>query len=362
MDLIEAYQSLRATRGLTEDAHQIDTVAQLQLFGGEWRTRPAGAKRGLYIWGSVGRGKTMLMDLFYQNLDAPKTRIHFHAMMRWIRDRLAQLGGTVNPLSVVASELAPPGYVLCIDEFHVSDVDNALVLEVLLKELLSSRTVIVTTSNFSPDDLIDDALGDEFRRNNVDSPLDESGLFRTSKAETLRILNEGFRIWRIGGSTDYRSSRATPLRGWLDAGDVHVRAVLERRFLSVVDTNASALLERETTVFGRPVACVARSDAALWFEYAEICEGNYSYRDYLELLQGVRLVILQDVKIRTLDGAKRFAWLIEVIYDAQIALVISASVGFDALFAQIDVPNHLALEMQRVRSRLRELTSRSEEH
>jgi cell division protein ZapE len=355
MDLVHAYDRLCFTRGLTADTFQREAAAELQAFANPAVADRSSAQRGLYLWGPVGRGKTMLMDLFFEHLDAPKTRIHFHAMMRRIRDRLAQLSGTANPLSIVASELAPPGHVLCIDEFHVSDVDNALVLEVLLKELLSSRTVIVTTSNFSPDDLVDDALGLEFRRNNADSPIDDSGLFRTSKAETVRLLKKAFRIWRIGGSTDYRVSKRAGLQSFVDGDAADARAILQRRFSSF----ASGLpLEREMTVFGRPINCVARSHGALWFEYREICEGNYSYRDYLKLLEGIRGVVVQDVNVRTIDGAKRLAWLVEVIYDARIDLVLSGSGGFEKLFDDIKIPSHLMLEMHRVRSRIYELTSR----
>jgi cell division protein ZapE len=353
MDLVQAHNRLRATRGLTEDVFQSEVVVELQSFAQLVTARTRHSKRGLYLWGPVGRGKTMLMDLFFENFDGLKTRFHFHEMMRWVRDRLAQLSGTVNPLSIVASEMAPPGHLVYIDEFHVSDIDNALVIEVLLKELVSSRTVIVTTSNFSPDDVIDDALGDEFRKNNRDAPVESSGLFRASKAETLRLLKERFRICRIGGSIDYRTSTASGLRWFVDSDVEHSKSLLERRFAA---TN-SRRLTSATSVFGRPVICVARSIDAMWFEYREICEGNYSYRDYLELLKGIRLVVLEDVKVTTLDGAKRFAWLVEVIYDSGIALMISAPGGLDGLFRDVHIPMHLRTEMLRVRSRVVELAN-----
>ena len=357
MDLVSAYKSRCNTHRLTEDGFQFQIVDELQSLADRLVSRRApGSRRGLYLWGPVGRGKTMLMDLFYENLDvAVKRRVHFHAMMRWVRDRLAELSGRPNPLSTIAAELAPPQSVICIDEFHVSDVDNALVVELLLKELVSSRTVVVTTSNFSPDELVSDELGTEFRRNNPDSPTESSGLFRMSKHETQRLLSRSFRVLKIGGSIDYRTTNRASGARFFDSNARGTRQALARIFSQHADRET--ILAGPATVFGRPLDCVKRARGVYWFDYRAICEGNYSYRDYLELLGDGRLVILENVRIRSLDAAKRFGWLVEVVYDAGIALVVSAPDRIDRLLQQVDIPSHLRVEFQRIESRVVELCS-----
>ncbi len=355
MDLIGDYQRHCLHNRFAEDAHQIQLITEMQSFAEDLSSgRGDTSGRGLYLWGPVGRGKTMLMDLFFDSLEvAGKRRVHFHELMRWVRDRLAELSGQANPMTVVAAELVPAGSVICIDEFHVSDVDNALVVELLLKELISSRTVVVTTSNFSPENVIDDALGNEFRKNNPDAPLEGGGLFRTSKRETLRLLGEAFHVARIGGSRDYRTSVGADVSTFLDLQLQDAASVLQRQF---DDISRGAELISETSVFGRPVSCRQRTADVFWFDYQQICEASYSYRDYLELLAGARAVLLEDVDIRTLDGAKRFGWLIEVVYDAGIQLIMTGRGGLDGLYGNIEVPPHLALEHERVASRVRELT------
>ena len=169
MDLLSLYKRHCSDDGLIEDPFQIQMIAEMQAFylSTQGSERPSDSNRGLYLWGAVGRGKTMLMDLFFNSLEGiPKRRVHFHQLMRRVRERLTEIAGQTNPLSTIAAELAPAGGIIFIDEFHVSDVDNALVVELLLKELVLLRSVVVTTSNFSPDSVIDDELGEEFRRNN----------------------------------------------------------------------------------------------------------------------------------------------------------------------------------------------------
>ncbi len=356
MDLLSIYKRHCSDEGLIEDPFQIQMVAEIQAFfrSTQRSERPSDSNRGLYLWGAVGRGKTMLMDLFFNSLDGlPKRRVHFHQLMRQVRERLAEIAGQTNPLSTIAAELAPAGGIICIDEFHVSDVDNALVVELLLKELVLSRSVVVTTSNFSPDSVIDDELGEEFRRNNPDAPVEDSGLFRTSKRETLRLLERSFHVVEIGGETDYRAPDSSEFRWFLDADAPGTGMALQNRFAQIANPPE---LSVETSVFGRSVECVKRTRDVYWFDYQQICENYYSYRDYLELLMDCRAVILENVDIRTLDGAKRFGWLVEVIYDAGLSLNLSASGGRAGLFAGLAIPDHLELEFQRIYSRVAQLT------
>jgi len=354
MQLTEAYKELCDRESLTPDTHQLRAIAEIEEFTDSTITQSRRRKLkpkacGLYIWGSVGRGKTMLMDLMYDNVHLQKRRIHFHALMREIRDRLSQTKG-VNPMRRVTTEIAPPGSLLCIDEVHVSDLDTGMVLELFLKELIKNRLVVVSTSNFSPDDLFPEPSGSFFG-------LGSGQLLEASKRETIRLLADHFRILKLEGDQDYRyqTNSGSSGRGlYLRSDQAH--ETLEAIFDTRIGDDEE--LEPCFTVFGRPVSSVRRAANAIWFNYADICEDTFSYRDYLEILNGIRFLVLVDVQITSFDGATRFSWLVEIAYDAGIELIVSSDVPPKELFeALTGVPKHLQLEHERVTSRVSELSS-----
>jgi len=338
MNLIAAYEDLCEARGYQADRFQLEAARRLEAFA---RAAAHGkGKHGLYVWGQVGRGKTMLMDLLYREFPvAQKRRIHFHALIREIRDRLAIEMGP-NPMRRVAMKIAPARTLLCIDEMHVSDLDNALVVEVFLTELVRNRLVIVTTSNFSPDDLLPDEIGGA-----------RTPLFMSSREETLRMIHRHFELVELEGDQAYRRLEAAGSGGYFDnrAGGGRLGVVLAR-------SNAGRELESKLTLFGREMRVVRRFERALWLDYAEVCEGLWSYRDYLEMLAGIDLLLVDHVDIRTLDGAKRFGWLVEVAYDGGKGLVLASGGEREALFSNVPVPSHLRVEFDRVLSRVIEMT------
>ncbi|MCB1691177.1 MAG: cell division protein ZapE [Pseudomonadales bacterium] len=347
MQLLTAYEQSCSKNGYLPDPAQIEVVRRLERFADAPRTNRRA--KGLYLWGNVGRGKTMLMDLFYEQFPGPrKRRIHFHALMREVRDRLAAETGP-NPMRRVVSALAPENSLLCIDEMHITDVDNALIVELLLTELLKTHLVVVTTSNFSPDDLMPDAVG--ISRASIEDSGKPGQLFLASRNETLRMIDDSFELVRIEGERDYRSRSATRDGRYIAASNA------DREFEQIV--RAGDFGDRCPNVIeisGRTIPCVERYERAIWWNYDVVCEGAFSYRDYLEVLGEVDLLLLGNVNVRSLDGARRFAWLVEVIYDLGKSLVVSSSLPRDAVFSNLEVPDHMMLEFARVASRLEELT------
>ncbi|MEM7363667.1 MAG: cell division protein ZapE [Pseudomonadota bacterium] len=298
--------------------------------------------RCLYVWGRVGRGKTMLMDVAYEALGAQqKRRVHFHDLIREIRDRLAVTTG-VNPMRRVALEISPPGSILCIDEVHVSDLDNAMLLEIFLREIIRNRLVLVSTSNYAPQDLVPFSL----ERMGVG---ESAPLVQASRAQILAMIDHYFQVLELGGAQDFRSvlgnrdHRGRYLKG--DAAETH------RRLCEQHGDPAPCVLQ----VYGRSLPVRAHRDGLLWVSFTDICEGLYSYRDYLQLVSDIRCIVLSDVRILNVDAAKRFSWLIEIAYDRQLSLQITSRVPQHMLFNGLNVPSSMTIEHDRVLSRLRQM-------
>ena len=335
MDLQAAYFERCERESFVVDEHQLAAVRAIEQF---WSS---GAK-GLYIWGNVGRGKTFLMDLFYDRAEGIKRRVHFHALAREVREGLARLSGA-NPMERLALEIAPPGSLLCIDELHVADLDNGMVLELFLKELVRNRLVVVTTSNFAPETLFPTETGGAFGGQQ---------LLAQSRRETLRLLDAHFEVLGVEGSLDYRRTAEQ------DAGRFFVGDATETVLALVSGASSGDVLPVRFDVFGRPVSSLWRSTEACVFEFESICRGLYSFRDYLEMFDGVAHLGVVDVDIDSLDSARRFTWLIEIAYDQRVQITVSSSRDPVALFQRLPpVPDHLALEHERVVSRVIELTS-----
>lgn len=347
MSLLQAYRDHCESNDFRIDADQVTAAETLDRFA---ENALAGTgKRGLYFWGQVGRGKTMLMDLFYREAPGRKKRLHFHALIREVRDRLARETGP-NPMHRVAAVIAPPGTLICIDEMHLSDVDNTLVIEILLSELLRNRLVIVTTSNFAPDELIPDEIGVSH------ASVEDSGLpgplFLESRDQIMRMIQQNFEVLKVGGTADYRQNANLGVGAYIQS-----RSPEQQIESFLLDLEVGAVITKESSVFGRPVPFVRRYERALWLNYADLCERAFSYRDYLELFNGIESVILQDVNVASLDGAKRLGWLVEVVYDSAKRLVLTSHKSIDSLFSDVAIPPHLKIEFRRVESRIKELTS-----
>ncbi len=352
MDIREAYQDSLSREGHLRDPAQetiVDRLADLQqalcarpprrggILGLLDRRSQDQAMRGLYIWGGVGRGKTFLMDLFYETLPLPdKKRIHFHRMMHDVHARLKLLGDIEDPLDRVAAEIASETAVLCFDEFFVSDIGDAMILGRLLEGLFRREVTLVTTSNSPPNELYKD------------------GLQRQRFLPAIELLEAHTNVLHMGGEIDYRLRLLQKAGTYLTPDDD--RALQKLRYY--FDESASSQVEADTTlnVNDRDVRAKFCAKGIAWFDFADICDGPRSQNDYIEIARWYPTVIVSSVPVfdRTReDQARRFIALVDEFYDRRVKLILSAETEVHGLYAG----NRLDFEFGRTVSRLIEMQS-----
>ena len=345
----ENYQATLAERGFTADPAQLRAVASLQRCEDEWaayksRRRNAITKllvrpsipRGVYMWGGVGRGKSFLMDCFFQSVPLTrKTRLHFHEFMREVHRELQDLKGTVDPLDELGRRIARRFRLICFDEFHVADVTDAMILHRLLVALFANRVSIVTTSNFHPDGLY------------------PNGLHRDRILPAIELLKSELEVINVDAGTDYRQSTLAQLEMYhwpLDAqADAAMQAAFER-LAEARDENPLMRIEH------RELQALRRAGGVVWFDFRTLCGGPRSQNDYLEIASRFHTVLLSNVPRmppRMASEARRFTWLVDVLYDRRVKLVISAAAPADQLYEE----GPLAHEFPRTVSRLHEMQS-----
>lgn len=291
--------------------------------------------RGLYLWGGVGRGKTFLMDLFFESLAiSAKRRVHFHRFMSEAHDRLKAVGEIRNPLDKVADDLAREAKALCFDEFFVSDIGDAMILAGLLEGLFQRDVVLVATSNSAPEDLYRD------------------GLQRARFLPAIELLQTHTRVLHMEGDTDYRLRLFRSAGTFLCPAGHRADATLSRYFKDI----ASGTLEENASieVAGRRIQTRKRAKGAAWFDFQELCGGPRSVRDYSEIARRYHTVVVSDVPVLTADhenAARRFVNLVDEFYDRRVKLVLSAERNIDSIYCG----KRLSLEFQRTLSRLHEM-------
>jgi len=293
--------------------------------------------KGLYIWGGVGRGKTFLMDLFFDSLPiAAKRRVHFHRLMQDVHRRLAKLQDTEDPLAVVAADIATETHVLCFDEFFVSDIADAMILGRLLEGLFQNGVTLVTTSNAKPDDLYKD------------------GLQRQQFLPAIALLNRHTKIFNLDGDIDYRLRLLQKAGTYLTPDDDLARQKLDYYF----DESASGeiRLNPAVEINGRTIDAHKCANGIVWFDFETICDGPRSQADYIEIARWYPSVIISGVP--RLDGqrddqARRFIALVDEFYDRRVKLVLASAA--DA--AQLYAGKRLQFEFERTSSRLIEMQS-----
>jgi cell division protein ZapE len=343
-------QGLEA-RGITLDAAQIAAAARLDRLSDELAAfraaRQAPLKRlfarpdvprGVYFWGGVGRGKSLLMDAFFATVPIRrKTRVHFHAFMRDIHEELATQKREADPLATVAARVARKWRLVCFDEFHISDIADAMILGRLLTALFGHGVVFVLTSNYPPDALY------------------PNGLQRQNFVPTIRLLERELDLVEVDGGTDYR------LRALEQVASYHVPAGREAdaALLAAFERVCSGHSEpTRLLIEGRTLTARRRAADAVWFDFAELCDGPRSQRDYLELARQFAVILLSDIPRMSAemgDRARRFTWLIDILYDHRVKLIVSAAVPPADLY--VDGPN--CREFPRTVSRLAEMQSRA---
>ncbi len=346
-----AYERELSMRGYQSDPGQLAVIEELERCASDWAAylskrssrikklihRPE-IPRGVYMYGGVGRGKSFLMDCFYNAVGVKrKTRLHFHEFMREVHRQLALLQGTVNPLDELARQMARKYRLICFDEFHVADITDAMILHRLLDALFAQGVGFVTTSNFRPDDLY------------------PNGLHRARILPAINLLNEKLAVVPIGSGTDYR------LRALEDVVFYHMPQGPEADAAMTQAFERLAEVQDEDPVLhieARQIAARRRAGGVVWFDFKVLCGGPRSQNDYLEIATQFHTVLLSNVPRmpqRMASEARRFTWLVDVLYDRRVKLILSAAVEPELLYTE----GPLAHEFVRTVSRLREMQTRA---
>lgn len=351
--LVQAYEGLVASRGLTPDDAQREVLQRLQRLAttltdaprpgllqrlGLRRTTPQ-LPRGAYLWGRVGRGKTLLMDLLQTQLPAGVSRrVHFHAFMREVHDRLTALRGRSDPLRDVAREVAGDCRLLCLDELLVTDIGDAMILHGLLRALLAQGVALVVTSNTPPRELY------------------AGGLQRERFLPAIDLLATQLEVIELDGGTDYRLRQLEQAGTWIQGDDTAAQARLLTLFAQLAGGSPHTV-GGTTQLEGRQVPRQRAADGIEWFDFAALCDGPRGTHDYLALAARAHTLFVSGVpqlEARHDDAARRFISLVDVAYDAGLTLVVGAATHTAGVYHG----TRLAAEFQRTVSRLIEMQSR----
>jgi cell division protein ZapE len=343
-DVVALYRHNLEKRGFIPDPAQWRAVERLQQLHEEWseykKRRSSALKRllvkpplpkGVYLWGPVGRGKSFLMDAFY--LCVPlvrKRRVHFHHFMREIHRELDELKGTEDPIAEVALRTARRYRLVCFDEFHVSDIADAMILGRFLEKVMDAGVEFVMTSNYHPDQLY------------------SAGLQRERFLPAIELIKTRLDVVGVDSGTDYRRLKMERVQVY-HLEDAPLAAVFED--LKDVEEERQAL-----DVEGRSIPYRKRAGGVVWFDFQVLCGGPRSYADYVDLAKRFHTMLLSGVPrmpAKESDAARRFTWLVDVLYDARVKLVLSAEAPPEELFVEGE---NLA-DFQRTVSRLHEMQS-----
>ena len=342
MSPLKLYQKLVSQGEISKDSLQEQVVLafenirhNLHKESSYWFFKPKRSFNGLYIYGSVGRGKTFLMDLFIQTIDEKRVRRqHFHSFMKWLHQQLRQIKNQQNPLDTVIKDLSEEIDVLCLDEFLVHDITDAMLLAGILFAMQKYNISIITTSNVNPKDLY---LG---------------GLQREKFLPAISWMQQNMTIIQLDGEHDYRTADTTSSQQkWLSPINKHNETLFESRFSQLVgadDIHISAI-----EINKRKIEVIKRSDKYIMLEFEVLCMQPRNASDYIQLAekyQTIFIVINHAIDKEDRNTARRFITLIDVLYDTNTPLYALSTVSFDEIYQG----NELSFEMQRTVSRLTE--------
>ncbi|WP_353236284.1 cell division protein ZapE [Diaphorobacter ruginosibacter] len=350
MNVKEAYQAELAAKGFKSDPAQLRAVDALQRCADDWAAYKSKRSnsfkklinhpdlpKGVYMYGGVGRGKSFLMDCFFNAVPIKrKTRLHFHEFMREVHRELHLMQGTQNPLDVLGAKIARKYKLICFDEFHVADITDAMILYRLLESLFKNGVGFVTTSNFEPDGLY------------------PGGLHRDRILPAIALLKENMDVVNVDNGTDYRRRTLENAKLYHTPLGPEAEAAMEDTFNRLAEVkDEDPILHIEA----REIRSRRRAGGVVWFDFNELCGGPRSQNDYLEIATQFHTVLLSNVKympVSMASPARRFTWLVDVLYDRHVKLIISAETAPEELYTE----GPLAHEFPRTVSRLNEMQSK----
>lgn len=302
--------------------------------------------QGIYLWGGVGRGKSFLMDSFFNCAPvARKRRIHFHRFMQEIHHGLRARQGEADPVLLVARDLARDSRLICLDEFHITDITDAMLMRRLLEGLCEQGVVLMTTSNFHPDDLY------------------LHGLQRGQFMPAIELIKQNLEVINMDGGIDYR------LRELEKAGVYHTGvngdARLEQAFIGIARHESAEASSLE--IEGRIINVRRHARGVAWFEFRELCDGPRAKTDYIELARRYHTVLLSRVPrfgAGDADKLRRFVWLVDEFYDRRVKLIVSAAAPAAELIREADSVDRFQANLnaslkERLASRLTEMQTRA---
>ncbi len=346
MTVQDAYDAAVRAGTLQNDAAQLAVLPQLERVraalsqpvkkGGFFRKAPEPIQ-GLYMWGGVGRGKSMLMDLLYEQVDAPKQRRHFHAFMQWVHAEMteARKGGVEDAIAPVAKKLAEKVRFLAFDEMQISDITDAMLVGRLFEALFDKGVVVVTTSNRPPDDLY------------------KNGLNRQLFIPFIDLIKERLVVHELASPTDYRQDRLAGTQSYFTPNNADARAAMSRVWDDFSHGKSAPLVLH---VKGRQVEIPLFHNGVARAKFFDLCGKPLGAADYLALADAVRVLILDDIPAlsrHNFNEAKRFVTLIDALYEAKVQLICSAAAAPEMLYLE----GTGTFEFERTASRLREMQS-----
>ncbi len=356
MRLSDGIIQLAQEKGFSLDGSQLKAVQTLQALLDQLMDverapsffsrllKPRSALNNIYLWGSVGRGKSFLMDSFFKFVPLEKKRrIHFHRFMQEVHQRMNAISGVAEPLSQLAKAIALETRLLCLDEFHITDITDAMLMRKLLEGLRAERVVIVTTSNFEPDSLY------------------LHGLQRNQFLPAIRLIKESFNVINVDAGIDYR------LRELTKAGVYHIgedaEMIMNQTF--GVIAHEPGFEPGTIEIDGRFIPIKRLASEVAWFEFSALCDGPRGKPDYIELSKRYHTVMISNLArfgSGSSDKLRRFVWMIDEFYDRRVKVVLSAPVRAEDLILAADSKDAFQMNLnaslkERLVSRLTEMQS-----
>jgi len=347
--MIEGFNAALALRGIEADPAQLVAARRLQKFYDDLLALKAARRsrlrkllvrpelpRGVWFWGGVGRGKSFLMDCFFAAVPYErKRRVHFHAFMHEIHESLRAHRNESDPLAKVAARIARETRLMCFDEFHVSDIADAMILGRLMQALFDAGVVFCITSNYPPDGLY------------------PNGLQRELFLPTIALLRQKLDVIEIDAGIDYRLRTLAQAEVFLSSDDAAAHAAIQRTFNAIAGGGGHT---KPIEVLGRSLPVVHRAPGVIWFDFATLCGGPRSQNDYLWLANHHHTLFLTGMPKMAADqasAARRFTWLVDVLYDHRVKLIIGAACAAEEIYTE----GVQAGEFKRTVSRLIEMRS-----